>query len=69
MNPGGWTDGRALVSPSMGAVLDRLDPDRPVFLTLNIWIAHNPYEAVPEQAGWTPPTPQALRAARCGKTI
>jgi len=57
VNPGGWTEGRALVSPSMGAVLDRLDPDRPLFLTLNIWIAHNPYESVPEEAGWTPPTP------------
>lgn len=57
VNPGGWTEGRALVSPSLGAVLDHLDPERPVFLTLNIWIAHNPYEPVPEEAGWTPPTP------------
>lgn len=33
---------------------DRLDPDKPLFLFVNIFDAHDPYPAIPEGVGWVP---------------
>jgi len=49
---------------ALRAALDDLDPDRPLFLFLNIFDAHDPYGAIPEGVGWAPPQPRVELHAR-----
>lgn len=37
------------------AELDRADPDRPLFLFVNVADAHAPYPEIPPDVGWVPP--------------
>jgi len=62
VNPGvaTWRGRPALGSPYLEKALAELDPEKPVFLFLNIFIAHNPYEYVPEGIGWVDSTPDTL---------
>lgn len=51
-----------LISPLRGRfarivsqALDELEPDVPLFLTVNLFDAHDPYPPVPRGLGWVPP--------------
>lgn len=57
VNEAHWTEGNAAVAPNLDPVLNKLDPTRPLFLLVNVWIAHNPYEEVPPGVGWVGPAP------------
>lgn len=39
------------------AATRELDPEKPLFLTVNLTDAHQPWEAVPDDVGWLPPRP------------
>ena len=43
--------------PELQSMLGRLDKRRPLFLFVNIFDAHVPYPAVPDDLGWIPETP------------
>ncbi|HMV66202.1 MAG TPA: sulfatase-like hydrolase/transferase [Myxococcota bacterium] len=52
------TDGKSLRARGMGqalrAQLATLDPDRPLFLFVNLYDAHDPYPGIPPGLGWAP---------------
>jgi arylsulfatase A-like enzyme len=43
-----------------------LRPDRPLFMVVNISLAHSPYEQVPADAGWTTPTDEVMSPYKHG---
>jgi arylsulfatase A-like enzyme len=49
-----------------GLLSQELDRERPLFLVVNICLAHSPYERVPPEAGWTPATKRSLSVYRDG---
>lgn len=50
---------------------DQVDPRRPLFLFVNIIVAHNPYERVPEGVSWLSPTPSMIEFTQtiAGETL
>lgn len=44
--------------PALRKALTTVDPDRPLFLLINLYDAHDPYPAIPEGTPWAPPQPR-----------
>lgn len=53
---------RKLAGPGLAAELRQqlrgIDKDRPLFLFVNVFDAHDPYPAIPEDIGWVPAQPE-----------
>jgi arylsulfatase A-like enzyme len=43
------------MQPALEEVLDRADPDKPLFLFVNLIDAHSPYPPIPQGVGWVEP--------------
>ena len=39
-------------------ILEKVDPDEPLFLFVNIYDAHDPYPAIPGDVDWVPEQPE-----------
>ena len=50
-----YGDLREELAPRLDRVLSRLDPERPVFLFLNVFDAHDPFAPIPEGLDWVEP--------------
>lgn len=64
VNVSSYPPGRAaLAYPQVESLLDNghLDASRPLFLMVNIIVAHSPYEAVPRGVDWLRPTSGPIR--------
>ncbi|MFM2160607.1 MAG: hypothetical protein RLZZ383_119, partial [Pseudomonadota bacterium] len=48
------------VKDELKSLLDQADPERPLFLFVNLLDAHDPYPRVPEGVGWVPAQPQLI---------
>jgi sulfatase-like protein len=48
--------------PRLDALLEALDPRRPLFLVVNLMSAHAPWEPVPDDVGWVPARTQQSQA-------
>jgi hypothetical protein len=57
------TDGKSLRARGLGqslrTQLAALDPDKPLFLFVNLYDAHDPYPGIPPGLDWAPPQPKA----------
>lgn len=56
------TNGFTLRGHGMGIAIEQLlqvvDPEKPLFLMVNAYDAHDPYPAIPAQLEWAPPQPR-----------